>query len=81
VQTPQGFRAALLREAHKGRAGRDRGYDDAMRSSARLPDPRRGGPGPERKITTPVDLRSARRRRLNRVGFGFDLHPLVASAR
>ena len=65
VQTPQGFRAALLREAHE-KARRDGivGTDDAMLVE-RLGYPVRvvAGLAENVKITTPVDLRSARRRR------------------
>jgi len=64
VQTPQGFRAALLREAHE-KARRDGivGTDDAMLVE-RLGHPVRVVPGLAEnvKITTPADLRSARRR-------------------
>jgi 2-C-methyl-D-erythritol 4-phosphate cytidylyltransferase len=65
VQTPQGFRAALLREAHE-KARRDGvvGTDDAMLVE-RLGHPVRvvrGLPG-NVKITTPDDLRRARGRR------------------
>jgi len=65
VQTPQGFRAALLREAHE-KARRDSvvGTDDAMLVE-RLGQPVRVVPGlaGNVKITTPEDLRRARRRR------------------
>lgn len=65
VQTPQGFRAALLREAHE-KARRDGivGTDDAMLVE-RLGHPVRvvAGLAENVKITTPADLRSARRRR------------------
>ena len=65
VQTPQGFRAPLLREAHE-KAIRDGivGTDDAMLVE-RLGHPVRVVPGLAEnvKITTPADLRSARRRR------------------
>jgi 2-C-methyl-D-erythritol 4-phosphate cytidylyltransferase len=65
VQTPQGFRAALLREAHE-KAIRDGivGTDDAMLVE-RLGHPVRVVPGlaVNVKITTPADLRAARRRR------------------
>jgi 2-C-methyl-D-erythritol 4-phosphate cytidylyltransferase len=64
VQTPQAFRAAVLREAHD-KARRD-GFvatDEAMLVE-RLGHPVRVVPGlPENvKITTPDDLRRARRR-------------------
>lgn len=63
VQTPQAFRADLLREAHE-KARRDGivGTDDAMLVE-RLGHPVRVVPGlPENvKITTPEDLRRARR--------------------
>jgi 2-C-methyl-D-erythritol 4-phosphate cytidylyltransferase len=62
VQTPQGFHAGLLREAH-GRARRDGviGTDDAMLVE-RLGRPVRVvlGIAANVKITTPEDLRSAR---------------------
>jgi 2-C-methyl-D-erythritol 4-phosphate cytidylyltransferase len=62
VQTPQAFRAALLREAHD-KALRDgvSGTDDAMLVE-RLGHPVRVVPGLEAniKITTPGDLRRAR---------------------
>lgn len=62
VQTPQAFRAALLREAHD-KAVRDgaRGTDDAMLVE-RLGHPVRVVPGlaSNVKITTPEDLRRAR---------------------
>ena len=65
VQTPQGFRAPLLREAHE-KAIRDGivGTDDAMLVE-RLGHPVRVVPGLAEnvKITTPADLRAARRRR------------------
>ena len=65
VQTPQGFRAALLREAHE-KARRDSvvGTDDAMLVE-RLGQPVRVVPGlaGNVKITAPDDLRRARRRR------------------
>jgi len=65
VQTPQGFRAALLREAHE-KARRDSvvGTDDAMLVE-RLGQPVRvvSGLAGNVKITTPEDLRRARRRR------------------
>jgi 2-C-methyl-D-erythritol 4-phosphate cytidylyltransferase len=65
VQTPQGFRAALLREAHE-KARRDGivGTDDAMLVE-RIGHPVRvvAGLTENVKITTPADLRSARRRR------------------
>ena len=64
VQTPQGFRASLLREAHE-KARRDGivGTDDAMLVE-RLGHPVRVVPGLAEnvKITTPADLRTARRR-------------------
>jgi 2-C-methyl-D-erythritol 4-phosphate cytidylyltransferase len=64
VQTPQGFRIALLREAHE-KARRDGivGTDDAMLVE-RLGHPVRvvQGLAENVKITTPADLRSARRR-------------------
>lgn len=64
VQTPQGFRAPLLREAHE-KARRDGivGTDDAMLVE-RLGHPVRVVPGLAEnvKITTPADLRTARRR-------------------
>jgi 2-C-methyl-D-erythritol 4-phosphate cytidylyltransferase len=65
VQTPQGFRAALLREAHE-KASRDGviGTDDAMLVE-RLGHPVRvvTGSAANVKITTPDDLRRARERR------------------
>ena len=65
VQTPQGFRAPLLREAHE-KARRDgvTGTDDAMLVE-RLGHPVRVVPGlaGNVKITTPEDLRRARARR------------------
>jgi 2-C-methyl-D-erythritol 4-phosphate cytidylyltransferase len=65
VQTPQGFRAALLREAHE-KARRDAlvGTDDAMLVE-RLGHPVRvvTGLAANVKITTPEDLRRARERR------------------
>jgi len=65
VQTPQGFRLALLREAHE-KARRDGvvGTDDAMLVE-RLGHPVRvvSGLAENVKITTPADLRAARRRR------------------
>ncbi len=64
VQTPQAFRAALLREAHD-KAHRDGfvGTDDAMLVE-RLGHPVKAVPGSPRnvKITTPDDLRRARSR-------------------
>ena len=64
MQTPQGFRTPLLREAHE-KARRDGivGTDDAMLVE-RLGHPVRVVPGLAEnvKITTPADLRSARRR-------------------
>jgi 2-C-methyl-D-erythritol 4-phosphate cytidylyltransferase len=65
VQTPQGFRAALLREAHdKARRDGAAGTDDAALVE-RLGHPVRVVPGLARnvKITTPEDLRRARRPR------------------
>jgi 2-C-methyl-D-erythritol 4-phosphate cytidylyltransferase len=62
VQTPQAFRAALLREAHdKARRDGFVGTDDAMLVE-RLGHRVRVVPGSERnvKITTPADLRRAR---------------------
>jgi 2-C-methyl-D-erythritol 4-phosphate cytidylyltransferase len=65
VQTPQAFRAPLLREAHE-KARRDGvvGTDDAMLVE-RLGQPVRVVPGlaGNVKITTPEDLRRARARR------------------
>ena len=65
VQTPQAFRAPLLREAHE-KARRDGvvGTDDAMLIE-RLGQPVRVVPGlaGNVKITTPEDLRRARARR------------------
>jgi len=65
VQTPQGFRAPLLREAHE-KARRDGivGTDDAMLVE-RLGHPVRvvTGLAGNVKITTPADLRAARRHR------------------
>jgi 2-C-methyl-D-erythritol 4-phosphate cytidylyltransferase len=65
VQTPQGFRSALLREAHE-KARRDGviGTDDAMLVE-RLGHPVRVVPGTADnvKITTPEDLRRARGKR------------------
>jgi 2-C-methyl-D-erythritol 4-phosphate cytidylyltransferase len=65
VQTPQAFRAALLREAHE-KARRDSvvGTDDAMLVE-RLGHPVRvvRGLADNVKITTPEDLRRARRAR------------------
>ena len=62
IQTPQAFRAALLREAHD-KALRDgaRGTDDAMLVE-RLGQPVGVVPGSAAnvKITTPEDLRKAR---------------------
>jgi 2-C-methyl-D-erythritol 4-phosphate cytidylyltransferase len=64
VQTPQGFRSALLREAHD-KAQRDGviATDDAMLVE-RLGQPVRVVPGlaSNVKITTPADLRRARER-------------------
>jgi 2-C-methyl-D-erythritol 4-phosphate cytidylyltransferase len=63
VQTPQAFRADLLREAHdKARREGIRGTDDAMLVE-RLGHPVRVVPGLDQniKITTPADLRAARR--------------------
>ncbi len=68
VQTPQAFRAALLREAHdKARRDGVVGTDDAMLVE-RLGHPVRVVRGSESnvKITTPEDLRRARRRRRSR---------------
>jgi 2-C-methyl-D-erythritol 4-phosphate cytidylyltransferase len=65
VQTPQAFRTALLREAHdKARRDGVVGTDDAMLVE-RLGHPVRvvAGLGGNVKITTPEDLRRARRRR------------------
>ncbi len=65
VQTPQGFRAGLLREAHdKARRDGVVGTDDAMLVE-RLGQPVRVVPGTAAnvKITTPEDLRQARRAR------------------
>jgi 2-C-methyl-D-erythritol 4-phosphate cytidylyltransferase len=65
VQTPQGFRAALLREAHdKARRDGIIGTDDAMLVE-RLGHAVRVVPGRAGnvKITTPEDLRRARSRR------------------
>jgi 2-C-methyl-D-erythritol 4-phosphate cytidylyltransferase len=65
VQTPQGFRGALLREAHdKARRDGATGTDDAALVE-RLGHPVRVVPGLDGnvKITTPEDLRRARRRR------------------
>jgi 2-C-methyl-D-erythritol 4-phosphate cytidylyltransferase len=65
VQTPQAFRAALLREAHeKGWRDGITGTDDAMLVE-RLGHPVRVVPGlaANVKITTPDDLRRARARR------------------
>ena len=58
------------------------GTDDAMLVE-RLGHPVRVVPGlaDNVKITTPDDLRARPGAALNRVGFGFDLHPLVAAAR
>ena len=65
VQTPQGFRLPLLREAHE-KARRDGivGTDDAMLVE-RLGHPVRvvQGLAENVKITTPADLRAARRHR------------------
>jgi 2-C-methyl-D-erythritol 4-phosphate cytidylyltransferase len=64
VQTPQGFRADLLREAHdKARRDGVVGTDDAMLVE-RLGQPVRVVPGlgENVKITTPEDLRQARAR-------------------
>ena len=63
VQTPQGFRAALLREAHdKARRDAFLGTDEASLVE-RLGHPVRVVHGDESnvKITTPADLRRARR--------------------
>ena len=80
VQTPQGFRAALLREAHE-KARRDGivGTDDAMLVE-RLGHPVRVVPGLAEQRQDHHAGRSARgpEAPVNRVGFGFDLHPLVA---
>src|SRR5438876_7875173 len=68
VQTPQAFRAALLREAHdKARRDAFRGTDEAMLVE-RLGHPVRVVPGSEDnvKLTTPGDLRRARTRRRRR---------------
>jgi len=65
IQTPQAFRAALLREAHdKARRDGFVGTDDAMLVE-RLGHPVRVVPGlaGNVKITTPEDLRRARGRR------------------
>jgi 2-C-methyl-D-erythritol 4-phosphate cytidylyltransferase len=62
VQTPQGFRVELLREAHdKARRDGVEGTDDAMLVE-RLGHPVRVVPGlvGNIKITTPADLRAAR---------------------
>jgi 2-C-methyl-D-erythritol 4-phosphate cytidylyltransferase len=64
VQTPQAFRAAVLREAHdKARRDGVAGTDDAMLVE-RLGHPVRVVPGlaGNVKITTADDLRRARRR-------------------
>lgn len=68
VQTPQAFRAALLREAHdKARRDAFLGTDEAMLVE-RLGHPVRVVPGLEGnvKITTPGDLRKARNLRRHR---------------
>ena len=68
VQTPQGFRADLLREAHdKARRDGVTGTDDAMLVE-RLGHPVRvvEGSVDNVKITTPADLLRARRSRLRR---------------
>jgi 2-C-methyl-D-erythritol 4-phosphate cytidylyltransferase len=65
VQTPQAFRAALLREAHdKARRDGVTGTDDAMLVE-RLGQPVRvvAGSPHNVKITTPADLARARRYR------------------
>jgi 2-C-methyl-D-erythritol 4-phosphate cytidylyltransferase len=70
VQTPQGFRAALLREAHdKARRDGIVGTDDAMLVE-RLVHPVRVVPGlaANVKITTPEDLHHARRKTMNESG-------------
>ncbi len=89
VQTPQTFRAALIREAHARALSGERATDDAalverMGERVHLTE----GDEENIKLTTPADMRMAEqvlRRRaegegdaLVRVGHGYDVHRLVS---
>jgi 2-C-methyl-D-erythritol 4-phosphate cytidylyltransferase/2-C-methyl-D-erythritol 2,4-cyclodiphosphate synthase len=91
VQTPQAFRAGLLRDAHARARGARPATDDAElverlgEEVVVVP-----GDGTNLKITTPQDLELARLRvatvdaageARTRVGIGYDVHPLVPDRR
>jgi 2-C-methyl-D-erythritol 4-phosphate cytidylyltransferase/2-C-methyl-D-erythritol 2,4-cyclodiphosphate synthase len=84
VQTPQAFRAALLRKAHARTAGTTPVTDDAELVE-RLGSPVVVVPGDpaNTKITTPGDLELAQQRlsaeqaESVRIGIGYDIHRLV----
>ncbi|MBI3975888.1 MAG: 2-C-methyl-D-erythritol 4-phosphate cytidylyltransferase, partial [Armatimonadetes bacterium] len=90
TQTPQAFRASLLREAHArarargGRATDDAALVEAMGGTVRLIE----GEGTNLKITTPEDLamaeaivRLAAGPEERRTGLGYDVHRLAPGRR
>jgi 2-C-methyl-D-erythritol 4-phosphate cytidylyltransferase/2-C-methyl-D-erythritol 2,4-cyclodiphosphate synthase len=77
VQTPQGFRFAAIREAHRRSAGADLTDDAAVAESAGLAVAIVAGSETNLKLTTPEDWRQAERlfaARDVRTGMGFDVH-------
>ncbi|MGH9242787.1 MAG: 2-C-methyl-D-erythritol 2,4-cyclodiphosphate synthase [Acidimicrobiales bacterium] len=79
VQTPQAFRAAVLRCAHAGEpdATDDAALVDAIGGRVVVVD----GEPENTKVTTPADLHRLAglvERRTTRVGLGFDVHPFAA---
>jgi 2-C-methyl-D-erythritol 4-phosphate cytidylyltransferase/2-C-methyl-D-erythritol 2,4-cyclodiphosphate synthase len=85
VQTPQGFRAAVLRRAHAAAAGRGESATDdaALCESIGVRVTAVDGDRSAFKITTADDLETAQRMTTDpapvtdlRVGFGIDVHPI-----
>jgi 2-C-methyl-D-erythritol 4-phosphate cytidylyltransferase/2-C-methyl-D-erythritol 2,4-cyclodiphosphate synthase len=85
AQTPQGFRFAVILDAHRRLAGAELTDDAALASEVGIPVRTVAGEERNLKITTPDDLAEAERRLVAgprwRTGVGFDVHRLVPGRR
>lgn len=85
AQTPQGFRFAVILEAHRRLAGAAMTDDTALVAAMGVPVCAVAGEERNLKITTPDDMSEAGRRLAAaarwRTGTGFDVHRLVAGRR
>jgi 2-C-methyl-D-erythritol 4-phosphate cytidylyltransferase/2-C-methyl-D-erythritol 2,4-cyclodiphosphate synthase len=85
AQTPQGFRFAVILDAHRRLAGAELTDDAALASALGIPVRTVAGEEGNLKITAPDDLAEAERRLVAaqrwRTGFGFDVHRLVPGRR